>query len=39
MLGEVLLTKGIIRIVKFGKKPVDIIKEEVEALRLLAESD
>jgi len=36
---EVLLTEGVIRMVKFGRKPAEVVIEEIEALRLLAGSN
>jgi transcription antitermination factor NusG len=39
ILGKVIATQGVTRIVGFGGKPVEIAVEEIEALRLLASSN
>jgi transcription antitermination factor NusG len=39
ILGKVIATQGVNRIVGFGGKPAEIAAEEIEALRLLTSSD
>ena len=39
ILGKVIATQGVNRIVGFGGKPTEIAAEEIEALRLLGQSD
>lgn len=39
VLGKAISTQGVIRIVGFGGKPAEVAVEEIEALRLLTQSD
>jgi transcription antitermination factor NusG len=39
VLGKVMATRGIVRIIGFGGKPAEVATEEIESLQLLAQSD
>jgi transcriptional antiterminator NusG len=39
MLGKVMATRGVVRIIGFGGKPAEVATEEIESLQLLAQSN